>query len=118
MRLLRKTLLAGFASCSLLLASGAGVADAALYATYTVQDGDTFYKIAHRYGVSLGALEAANPQVRMFVSSRMTGRHRCGTHRCCWVLASAWCSRNTGLVSISNRRYGNGSAAPSSARLA
>jgi spore coat assembly protein SafA len=31
--------------------------------TYVVQPGDTMYRIAHRYGVSLQALIAANPQI-------------------------------------------------------
>jgi spore coat assembly protein SafA len=32
--------------------------------TYTVRSGDTLWAIAKRHGVSLGALEAANPQIR------------------------------------------------------
>ena len=31
--------------------------------TYTVQSGDTLSGIAQRFGVSLSALEAANPQI-------------------------------------------------------
>ena len=40
-----------------------GVASAEAATTYTVQSGDSLYKIAQRLGVSLTALEASNPQI-------------------------------------------------------
>ncbi|MCL6517339.1 NlpC/P60 family protein [Alicyclobacillus sp.] len=57
----KRLVLAGSALVSMLAFSG--VASAGTYATYTVQSGDTMYKIALREGVSLAALEAANPQI-------------------------------------------------------
>jgi len=53
-------------------AAGAGVlmaglaAGPALASTYTVQSGDTLSGIAARSGVSLSAIEAANPQIHNF----------------------------------------------------
>lgn len=59
----KKTCLAAGALFSSLAAFG-GVANANTYAKYTVQAGDTLYKIAVRQGVSLAALEAVNPQIQ------------------------------------------------------
>jgi spore coat assembly protein SafA len=45
------------------LRSGQVLTIPASVVTYVVQSGDTMSGIAQKFGVSLGALEAANPQV-------------------------------------------------------
>jgi LysM repeat protein len=44
--------------------TGTGAGAAASTRTHTVQPGDTLAAIARKYGISLAALEAANPQIR------------------------------------------------------
>jgi N-acetylmuramoyl-L-alanine amidase len=60
-RRLRAMAVAAAAALAVLAASGPAWA-----ASYTVQQGDTFWSLARRFGVSIASLEAANPAVSAF----------------------------------------------------
>ncbi|MCY0888973.1 MAG: cell wall hydrolase [Alicyclobacillaceae bacterium] len=61
--MLKRKLSVAIASASAVLLTGVVTAQAATLSTVTVQSGQTFWTISQQYGVSLNALEAANPQV-------------------------------------------------------
>jgi N-acetylmuramoyl-L-alanine amidase len=61
--MLKRKLSVAIASAAAVLLTGVVTAQAATLSTVTVQPGQTFWTISQQYGVSLNALEAANPQV-------------------------------------------------------
>ena len=53
--------------------------------TYTIRAGDTFFSIARRFGISVSALMAANPNVdpdRLQIGQEIVCLRRCGTGFC------------------------------------